>query len=62
MTALAIETVLMILNSAHYECLRKVKRAARTRHVHAQSSIDPLAHLACSYLCANILIGYRDDW
>ena len=30
----------------------KIKRAARTCHVHTQSSIDPLAHLARSYLCA----------
>ena len=28
------------------------KRAARTRHAHAQSSIDPLVHLARSYLYA----------
>ena len=29
----------------------KTKRATRTRHAHAQLSIDPLAHLARSYLC-----------
>ena len=47
LTALAIETVLMILNSAHYKrCQRKIKRAACTRHAHAQSSI------VRSYLCA----------
>ena len=27
----------------------KIKRATRTRHVHAQSSIDPLAQLAYAY-------------
>ena len=30
----------------------KNKRAAHTCNAHAQSSIDPLAHLARSYLCA----------
>ena len=33
----------------------KIKRAARKHHAHAQSSIDPLAHLARSYLCARAL-------